>query len=124
MAASTTFKNAILDALFNGTAFSVSAANLKCSLHTADPGTDGSNEVTGGSYAQQVIGSSFSAASGGAITNDTEISFSDMPAVTVTYVGLWNTTTFLAGYALVASKTTNAGDTFKFNVGDFDANVP
>lgn len=62
------------------------------SLHTADPGTNGANEVTGGSpaYARKAI--TWNAASGGALDNNANPVF-DVPATTVAYVGLWSAVT-------------------------------
>lgn len=85
---------------------------IKISLHTGDPGTTGANEVTGGSYARQSAG--YSAASGGACALAGTVSFTGMPAVTVTHMGLWDsagTPLFVQGAALLASKPVGAGDT-------------
>lgn len=112
----------ILDAVFNNVSLAV--AQAYCSLHTADPGETGASEVTGGSYGRQ--SASFGAASGGAISNDANITFTSMPATTVTHVGLWDASTsgnFLWGGALTASKTTNSGDTFQINTGDLDVTL-
>lgn len=57
------------------------------SLHSADPGTNGANELTGGSpaYGRQSI--TWGSASGGVITGSATF---DVPAgVTVAYVGAW-----------------------------------
>lgn len=45
MAVSTATKNMMIDALLQG-------AQIYISLHTADPGTTGSNELSGGSYSR------------------------------------------------------------------------
>lgn len=79
-----TAKNEMLDA----------ADIVSVSAHTADPGTTGASEVTGGSYARQTI--TYAAASGGSRAA------SDQPAIpipggtTVTHLGFWatNGTTF------------------------------
>lgn len=65
---------------------------LKVSLHTADPGTTGSNEVSGGSYARQ--NGTFS---GGALS--AAVNFTNMPAVSGNlWVGVWSSGgTFLWG---------------------------
>ena len=58
------------------------------SLHTADPGTTGANEVSGGSYARQAI--TFGAASGGTATSTNTQTFSAMPAVGGNlWIGTW-----------------------------------
>lgn len=91
------------------------------SLHTGDPGATGANEVTGGSYARQAV--TLSAASNKASSNSGALNFTGMPAATITHVGIWTAAsdgTFEIGGSLTASKTTNAGDTFQFPVGDLD----
>lgn len=115
-------ENKILDKIFRNTDFSVTAAYI--SLHTADPGETGINEVTGGSYARQ--SASFNVAASGATANSGVVDFISMPAVTVTHIGLWDAATggnFLWGGALAASKTTNSGDTFRIPAGDIDISI-
>jgi hypothetical protein len=71
------------------TKYGVDAVAL--SLHTADPGTTGTSEVSGGSpaYARKAI--TWGGASGGVITGT--VTF-DVPAgTTVTFVGVWSATT-------------------------------
>lgn len=91
------------------------------SLHTGDPGATGASEVTGGSYARQQV--TLSSASGKASANTGALTFTVMPAATITHVGIWTLVSggaFEIGGALVAPKTTNAGDTFQLPVGDLD----
>ena len=94
------------------------------SLHTGDPGNNGANEVTGGSYARQDLSTLMAAAASRAITNDTIIQFTDMPAATVTHWGIWTAVTagtFEWGAALTTQRVLVAGDDPKFEVGDLDA---
>lgn len=75
-------KNLMLDAL--------GAVAVFASLHTADPGTTGTSEVSGGSpaYARKAI--TWNAASGGGLDNNANPVF-DVPAgTTVTHFGLWS----------------------------------
>jgi hypothetical protein len=58
------------------------------SLHTADPGTTGTSEVTGGSPAYARKQGTFAAASGGERALSSDVTF-DVPATTVAWVGLW-----------------------------------
>lgn len=63
------------------------------SLHSGAPGETGANELTGGSYARQLI--AFGAASGGAASNSA-IEEWDLTGVTsgnVLFVGLWDAVT-------------------------------
>jgi hypothetical protein len=109
---STAYANKILDALFNNTALAITMPYI--SLHTADPGTTGASEVTGGSYARQAA--SFGAASGKALATDAAVEFGPMPACTVTHYGVWDALAgaFVLGGPLTASKVINSGDTFRF----------
>jgi hypothetical protein len=62
------------------------------SLHTADPGTTGANEVTGGSYVRQAI--TWNAASGGEQTSSDGQTFPNMPSVAGNlWIGLWGAST-------------------------------
>ncbi len=62
------------------------------SLHSGDPSTTGANELTGGTpaYARKAI--TYAAASAGQRSNSAAITF-DVPATTVTHVGLWSAVT-------------------------------
>lgn len=62
------------------------------SLHDDDPGTDGSNEITGGSPAYARLQGTFSAESGGERVLASDLTF-DVPAATVAWVGLWTAET-------------------------------
>ena len=88
-------KNVMLDRLAQLAVFA--------SIHTADPGTSGSAEVTGGTYARKAI--TFSAASGGTLIASINPVF-DIPAVTtITHGGFWSAAsggTFYAQDELVA----------------------
>lgn len=116
-------ENKLLDKSFRATDFTVTTAYV--SLHTADPGETGASEVTGGSYARQA--GTFGVASARGTDNTGNIDFVSMPAATVTHVGIWDAVSagnFLWGGALDASKTTNSGDTFRFNTGELNVTIP
>lgn len=111
MALSTTIANEIATYICIGTA-PARTTTRKMSLHTADPGSTGANEVTGGSYARQNAG--YAAASGGACALSGSVSFTSMPAVTVTHIGIWDsagTPQFFQGAALTSSQAVGAGNT-------------
>ncbi len=99
----------------------VTATTYYQSLHTADPGTTGASEVTGGSYARQAI--TFAAASGGSKASNLATSFTGMPAESggTPYLGLWTAAT--AGTYLWGGATTGlsgsipAGATVDFASG-------
>lgn len=95
---------------------------MKLALLTANGNeTSAGTEVTGGSYARQTI--AFGASSGGAQANSGEITFTGMPACTVTGWALYDSagTPFRWRYgAFSASKTVNSGDDCVIAVGDLD----
>ena len=117
---STFWRDAVLNLLRNT---AVTEFNAYVSLHTADPGLTGTDEVTGGSYARQLASFGAPADGGGGrqIDNPAAISFTLMPAVTVTHVGIWDALTagnFIYGDVLTASQVVNSGGTFEFPIGD------
>lgn len=94
------------------------------SLHTADPGTTGTSEATGGSpaYARKAI--TWNAAASGALDNNANPVF-DVPAGTYTHFGLWSAATsgtFYGGGALSASETFAAQGTY--TLSDADITMP
>lgn len=66
------------------------------SLHSATTSTTGASEnANTGSYARQAC--AWNAASGGAMTNSSSLSFSTAGSVAVTYVGTWSSGTYAGG---------------------------
>lgn len=100
-------------------------ANVYVALYTVAPNdAGGGTEVTGGSYARQE--GTFSASSGGATSNDTNIDFADMPACTVVAVGIHDASTggnLLVHGTLTANKSLDAGDTLRIATGDLDISI-
>lgn len=78
-------------------------------------------EATGGSYAP-ATGATFAAATAGASSNTSVISYTDMPAITVVGTELWDSTgpTRLAFGALTTPRPFVAGDDAEFAIGDLD----
>ena len=104
-----------------GTAAYTHPSQVHLALHTADP-TDaaGGAECSGGSYARQTIDFNAAAGAGGAVTNSTEENFADMPACTVTHIGIWDASTsgnLLYHGAVSSSKTVASGDTISLAAG-------
>lgn len=95
--ASAAAENAALNGL-DGTGSTNVVPNV--SLHVGDPGTTGANEnANSGSYARQAC--SWNAASGGAKTNSTSLTFTTGGTVAVTHFGTWSSATYAAGtYAI------------------------
>lgn len=82
------------------------------SLHDADPGLTGTDELTGGSYARQTP--AWAAASGGSITTSASMDFDIPGGNTVTWVGMWDGagTTFMGGVQLSSSEVFSADGTY------------
>lgn len=77
------------------------------SLHTADPGTTGASEVSGGSYARVAV--AWGTASGGSVSNSGAVAINLPASTTATYFGLWSASTvgtYYIGGALSPSVTT------------------
>lgn len=115
-------KNLMLDAL-RGTNPTVALAYA--SLHTADPGDDGANEVTGGTpaYARKAI--TMAAASAGAIAATNQPVFDVPGGTTVTHVGFWSAVsggTFL-GSADVTDETFASQGTYTLTSATLDLNA-
>lgn len=101
-----TSKNTALDAIGSAAAY--------ISFHTADPGSTGTSEVTGGSYArvQTTWGSAASASKAGS-----QITANIPASTTITHWGLWTASsggTFHYGGALSASESFGGAGTYLF----------
>jgi hypothetical protein len=112
--------NSILDALCRSQAWSEPAAFF-VKLHTGDPGSAGtSNAAT----ETDRVEATFSAASGGAITNSAEVAWTNVAASeTYSHVSFWSASTsgtFLGSDALETSRAVTAGDNFTIAAGDLD----
>lgn len=97
----------------NAAAGGVSAVAAYISLHTGDPGTTGTAEVTGGAYARK--SATWAAASGGAVAISNDPVF-DVPAsTTITHYGLWSAATsgtYYGSGSLSASEAYTAAGTY------------
>lgn len=115
--------NAILDALCRSVAYSDPASfNLK--LHIGDPGSAGTANVAGETTRKPVT---FSAASGGAITNSAAVTWTSVSTTeTVSHWSAWSDVaagTFLCSDALNTARALTAGDTFEIPIGDLDIDI-
>lgn len=123
MSAATDYlEDKLLNHVFKNTAYT-SPATTYLALFTADPGeanTTAANEVSGGSYARQAI--TWGTVSSGSLSSGADINFTNMPAVTVTHVAIYDSssggTNMLWYGALSASKTVNLNDTFSILSGN------
>ena len=110
---------------FLGTGAYTMPTTIYVGLYTVVP-TDagGGTQVTGGSYARQLA--TFSASSGGATSNTTNIDFTGMPAATTVAICIFDAITsgnLLLWGTLTTNKTTDAGDTLRIATGDLDISI-
>lgn len=101
---------AFTNATKEAAALAVTALGGYISLHTADPGTTGASEATGGSpaYARKLT-TWTGGASDGSVPGS-QVTF-DAPAGTYTHFGIWTAATggtFIGGVALSSSVTLGA----------------
>lgn len=117
-------ENKILDH-FLGTTSYTKPTTVYVALYTAAPNdAGGGTEATGGSYARQTA--TFSAASGGATSNNTNIDFASMPAATIVAIGVHDAITsgnLLVWGTLSSNKALDAGDTLRIATGDLDISI-
>lgn len=115
--------DAILDALCRSVAYS-DPAGFFVKLHTGDPGAAGASNAAGETTRQSVT---FSAASGGAITNSAAVTWTNVSTTeTISHVSFWSANaagTFLGSDALNSSRSLTAGDTFEIAIGDLDISL-
>jgi len=97
------------------------------SLHTSDPGEDGTGgEISGNAYARRPI---VFAVSGNNASNNAVVEFAEAsPSTwgTITHVGVMTASTggsMLAYGALAASRVVAAGDVLRVQTGDLDINM-
>ena len=93
-------------------------AQTYISLHAADPGAVGSNEITGAGYSRQPV--VFSHSVDGVASNMEELIFVRLPAGRFNYAGLWDAPmggNFLWGAWLGETQEVRAGDSFVIDAG-------
>lgn len=78
------------------------------SLHTADPGTTGTSEATGGSPAYARKTTTWSGGASDGVVTGSQVTF-DVPAGTYTHVGLWNGSTFIDKVAITSTTLSGQG---------------
>lgn len=112
--------NAILDALCRSVAYS-DPASFNVKLHLGDPGAAGTSNAALNTTRKAVT---FSAASGGAITNSAALTWASVPNTeTYSHVSFWSDIaagTFLGSDALNTPRAVTAGETFEIPIGDLD----
>lgn len=116
MALNTSGKNAMLGGL--------TAVATHVSLHTADPGSTGTSEVTGSPYTRE--SSDWAAASGGTAVNAGSIVFDVPGSTTITHLGYWSALsggTFYGSRQLDASQTYATAGTYTIAAGNLSESV-
>jgi len=113
-----TIVNAMLNALCRNVAWTQPAA-FWVKLHTADPGSAGTNAAALNTTRLQA---SFSAASAGSITTSADINWTNVPnAETYSHVSFWDASsagTFLGSDDLATPRTVAVGDNFSILAGN------
>lgn len=137
MGASTYTKNNILKALLQGTALPLPAGTY-ISLHTADPGETGANEVSTGAWPAYVrrkaeaagaMGTGWTTPTTGSSTNTNQLTYPSNDGagtVTVTHFAIWDALSAgncLDAAALTASRALSVGDILVFDIGSLSVAV-
>jgi hypothetical protein len=93
-------------------------------LHTGDPGSAGASNAAANTTRKQA---SFSAASGGTLTTDADLEWTNVPnAETYSHWSAWDAEAagnFLASDDLTTPRTVAVGDNFTIATGDLDIAV-
>lgn len=137
MGASTYTKNNILKALLKGTALPLPTGTY-ISLHTADPGATGENEVSTGAWPAYVrrkaeaagaMGTGWTTPTTGSSTNTNQLTYPSNDGagtVTVTHFAIWDALSAgncLDAAALTASRALSVGDILVFDTGSLSVAV-
>ncbi len=93
------------------------------SLHTADPGTTGTSEVTGGTpaYARKAI--TWNAAASANLDNNANPVFDVPGGVTITHVGLWSAVTAGTFYGSFDTTDETFGSQGNYTLSDADVSL-
>lgn len=98
-------KNLMLDGFAGSVTF--------VSLHTADPSTGGTDEVSASPYTREAV--SWASAASGSLQNDTQIVFDVPGSTTITHLGYWSASTsgtFYGSRALDTNQTFATAGTY------------
>jgi hypothetical protein len=109
-------KNEMLDGLAGVVTF--------VSLHTADPSTDGSSEVSASPYTRE--GVSWSSAASGSLTTGSAVVFDVPGSTTITHLGYWSASTsgtFYGSRALDTSQTFATAGTYTIASGGITESI-
>ena len=104
----------------------LTAQALYASLHTADPGTSGTSECTGGTpaYARKAI--TWAAPASGFVASSAALIFDVPGSTTITHLGYWSAATggtFLGSRALDATQAYSTQGTYTVASGNLTESV-
>lgn len=102
----------------------LTAVAAYASLHTADPGSTGTAEVSGGSYARKSI--TWGSASAGTALSSADIVFDVPSSTTITHLGYWSASTagtFYGFRSLDTSQTFSTNGNYTINTGNLSESV-
>ena len=109
----------------------LAARTYYISFHTADPGTDGSNEYTSNNIARVSIGTQTSSSDSDSADSENNAAITSVAAggatAEITWVGLWTAATggvFLAKDELASGVTLALGEKFNIPINDLDIGFP
>lgn len=109
-------KNLMLDGFGTGVTF--------VSLHTADPSTNGANEVSGGSYTRESV--SWASAASGSVSTSASVVFDVPGSTTITHLGYWSASTsgtFYGSRALDTNQTFATAGTYTIATGNITESI-
>ena len=119
---SDTVENDLLDHILSTNAWTMPVAAY-VSIHDGDPGETGINEIASTTRQGDTA---FDVAASGHTSNTSAITYTSMPGVTVTHVGVWDAVTsgnFIAGGIMAPNKIVGAGATLIIPAGDLDVTL-
>ncbi len=118
-------ENALINGTLRATTYTA-PATVYVSLHSADPGDGGGNEISGGSYARKAV--TFGAPSNGVSTNSADVTFDQATGSwgTITHIGIQDALTsgnLLYHTPLTTSKTIDTDDVFRIVAGQLSVTL-
>jgi hypothetical protein len=118
-------ENALINGTLRATTYTA-PTTVYVSLHSADPGDGGGNEISGGSYARKAV--TFGAPSDGVSTNSADVTFDQATGSwgTITHIGIQDALTsgnLLYHTPLTTSKTIDTDDVFRIVSGQLSVTL-
>jgi hypothetical protein len=114
----------LVDAGKNAMLGGLSGVVSHVSLHTADPGSSGTSEVSGGSYAREAV--SWASAASASVSSSAQVQFDVPGSTTITHLGYWSALsggTFYGSRALDTSQTYATAGTYTIATGNITETI-